>query len=150
METFRADFLKFFTKKRLNLAITWTTENSPKNPGISGIFLKFPYFLSNVLELIFSNFLPKNDEIWLFDWRLETCHQIQHFRNFFKTFCFRVEWFRADFLQFFSKKRLTLVIGWTAKNLPSNPSISGSFFKFSNFLLKVLDLISWNFLPRNV
>ena len=46
MECFTADFLRFFTKKRQNLAVGWTAEYSPSNPSISGIFLKFPNFLS--------------------------------------------------------------------------------------------------------
>ena len=37
-----ADFLRFFTKTRQNLAFGWTAGYSPSNPSISGIFLKFP------------------------------------------------------------------------------------------------------------
>ena len=45
MECFTPDFLKFFIKKRQNLAIGWTAGYSPSYPSISGIFLKFPNFL---------------------------------------------------------------------------------------------------------
>ena len=43
MECFAADFLRFFTEKRQNLAFGWPVEYS--NPSISGIFLEFPNFL---------------------------------------------------------------------------------------------------------
>ena len=46
MERFTADFLQFFTKKRQNLAFGQKAEYLPSNPNISGIFLKFPNFLS--------------------------------------------------------------------------------------------------------
>ena len=46
MEYFTADLLQFFTKKHQNLAFRWTTGYSPSNPSISGIFLKFPNFVS--------------------------------------------------------------------------------------------------------
>ena len=39
MECFIADFLRFFTKKRQNLAFGWTAGYSPSNQSISGIFL---------------------------------------------------------------------------------------------------------------
>ena len=45
MECFTADFLRFFTKNRQNLALGWTAGYLPSNPSISGIFLKFPNFL---------------------------------------------------------------------------------------------------------
>ena len=45
MECFTADFLRFFTDKRQNLALGWTAGYSPSNPSISGILLKFPNFL---------------------------------------------------------------------------------------------------------
>ena len=38
---FTADFLRFFNKKRQNLAFGWTTGYSQSNPSIAGIFLKF-------------------------------------------------------------------------------------------------------------
>ena len=44
---------------------------------------------------------------------------------------FSMECFTAYFLQFFTKKRQKLAFGWTAGHLPSNPSISGIFLKFS-------------------
>ena len=47
MECFTADVLQFFTKKSQNLAFGWTTGNSPSDPSISGIFLKFPNFLKS-------------------------------------------------------------------------------------------------------
>ena len=45
MECFTADFLRFFTKKRQNLALGWTAGYLPSNPSISEIFLNFPDFL---------------------------------------------------------------------------------------------------------
>ena len=47
---------------------------------------------------------------------------------------FSIECFTADFLHLFTKKRQNLAFGWTAGYSPSNPSISGIFVKFSNFL----------------
>ena len=46
VECFTADFLQCFTRKRQNLVFGRTTGNSPSNPSISGIFLKFPKILS--------------------------------------------------------------------------------------------------------
>ena len=45
-----------------------------------------------------------------------------------------MECFTADFLQFFTKKCQNLALDLTAGYLPSNPSISGIFLKFPNFL----------------
>ena len=45
MECFTADFLRFFTEKRQNLAFGWTAGYFPSNPSVSGVFLKFPSFL---------------------------------------------------------------------------------------------------------
>ena len=45
-----------------------------------------------------------------------------------------MECFTADFLQFFTKKRQKLAFEWTAGYSPSNPSISGIFLKFPNYL----------------
>ena len=45
MEYFTANLLQFFTEKRQNLAFGWTAGQSPSNPSIVGIFLKFPNFL---------------------------------------------------------------------------------------------------------
>ena len=42
--------------------------------------------------------------------------------------------FAADVLQFFTEKRQNLAFGWMAGYSPSNPSISGIFVKFPNFL----------------
>ena len=47
---------------------------------------------------------------------------------------FSMECFTADFLQFFTEKGQNLAFGWMAGYLPSNPSISGIFLKFTNFL----------------
>ena len=47
---------------------------------------------------------------------------------------FTMECFTADFLQSFNKKHQQLAFEWTAGYLPSNPSISGIFFKFFNFI----------------
>ena len=47
---------------------------------------------------------------------------------------FSMECFTADFLQFFTKKCQNLAFGWTTGYSPSNPSISGIFWKFPNFL----------------
>ena len=47
---------------------------------------------------------------------------------------FSMECFAADFLRFFTKKRQTLALGCAAGYSPLNPSISGIFFKFPNFL----------------
>ena len=55
MECFTVAFLQFFTKKPQNLAIGWTTEYSPSNPSISGIFLKFPNFLRSLSLKSFGN-----------------------------------------------------------------------------------------------
>ena len=45
MGCFTADFLRFFTEKRQNLAFGWTARYSPSDPSILGIFLKFTNFL---------------------------------------------------------------------------------------------------------
>ena len=42
MKCFTSDFLRFFTKKRQNLAFEWTAGYWPSNLSISDIFLKFP------------------------------------------------------------------------------------------------------------
>ena len=47
VKCFTADFLRFFTKKHQNLAFGWTAGYLPSNASISGIFLKFPNFLSS-------------------------------------------------------------------------------------------------------
>ena len=47
---------------------------------------------------------------------------------------FSMECFTAGFLQLFTKKLQNLAFGWTAGYSPSNPSISGIFLKFPNFL----------------
>ena len=47
---------------------------------------------------------------------------------------FSMEWFTAGFLQFFTKKCQNLAFGWRTGYSPSNPSISGIFWKFPNFL----------------
>ena len=47
---------------------------------------------------------------------------------------FSMDWFTADFLQFFTKKCQNLASGWTTGYSPSNPSISWIFWKFPNFL----------------
>ena len=47
---------------------------------------------------------------------------------------FSMEWFIADFLQFFTNKRQNLAFGWTAGYSPSNRIISGIFLKFSDFI----------------
>ena len=46
MECFTADFLQFFTEKLQNLAFERTAGYFPSTPSVSGIFLKFPNFLS--------------------------------------------------------------------------------------------------------
>ena len=45
MESFTADFLQFFLKRRQNLAFGWTAGYSSSKPSISGFFLKFSNFL---------------------------------------------------------------------------------------------------------
>ena len=45
-----------------------------------------------------------------------------------------MECFTGDFLRFFTQNCQNLAFGWAAGYLPSNPSISGFFWKFSNFL----------------
>ena len=47
---------------------------------------------------------------------------------------FSMECFTTDLLQFFTKKRQNLALGWKAGYSPSNPSISGILLKFPNFL----------------
>ena len=47
---------------------------------------------------------------------------------------FSMECITAEFLQFFSKIHQILAFGWTPGFSPSNPSISGIFLKFPNFL----------------
>ena len=47
---------------------------------------------------------------------------------------FSMDCFTTDFSRFFTKKRQNLALGWTAGYSPSNPSISGIFLKFPNFL----------------
>ena len=41
-ECITADFLRFFTEKRQNLAFGWQAGYLLSNPSISGIFFKFP------------------------------------------------------------------------------------------------------------
>ena len=54
MECFTANFLRFFTEKRQNLAFGWTAGYLPSNPRISGIFLKFIKFARyDVCNVIF-------------------------------------------------------------------------------------------------
>ena len=47
---------------------------------------------------------------------------------------FSIRCFKADILRFFTEKRQDLAFGWPAEYSPLNPSISGIFLKFSNFL----------------
>ena len=49
MECFTADFLRLFTYKRQNLAFGRTAGNSPSNPSILGIFLKFRNFVRSLV-----------------------------------------------------------------------------------------------------
>ena len=74
--------MQFFIRKRQNLALRWTAGKLPSNPCSSGICLKFLNFLWNVLELIFFNFIPKEDKIWPEGGRLGTRHQIEVFQEF--------------------------------------------------------------------
>ena len=55
---------------------------------------------------------------------------------------FSMEWFTADFLQFFTKKYQNLAFGWTTGYSSSNPSISRIFWKFLNFLINVYQCIN--------
>ena len=96
----------------------------------------------------FFNFLQENDKIWLLEWRLGTRHQIQAFQKFFETLYFRVDHLELISCNFFTQKRLTLAISSKAKNLPSNPRISGIFLKYRNFLWNVLELNFFKFLPK--
>ena len=48
---------------------------------------------------------------------------------------FSMEYFTADFLQFFNKKRQNLTFGWTAGYSPLNPYISRIFLKLPNLKL---------------
>ena len=86
MGCFRVDLLQFFTKKCLNLAFAWKAGNLLSNPRILGNFFKFSNFLWNVLELICSNFLPKNDKILLLVGPLGTRHETKGFQEFFWNF----------------------------------------------------------------
>ena len=45
-ECFAANFLQFLTRERQNLAPGWTPGYSAWVPSVSGIFWKFPNFLS--------------------------------------------------------------------------------------------------------
>ena len=47
---------------------------------------------------------------------------------------FEIDFFEFDFLRLFTEERQNLAFGWTAGYSPSNPSISGIFLKFPNFL----------------
>ena len=47
---------------------------------------------------------------------------------------FSMECFTADFLCFFTENCQNLAFGWTTGYSPSNPNISGIFFKFPKFL----------------
>ena len=47
---------------------------------------------------------------------------------------FSIDCFTADCLRLFTVKRQNLAFGWTTGYSPSNPSISGIFLKFPNFL----------------
>ena len=47
---------------------------------------------------------------------------------------FSMKCFTGDFLRFFTKKHQNLALAWQAEYSPSNPSISGIFLKFPNFL----------------
>ena len=50
---------------------------------------------------------------------------------------FSMECFTAAALEFFIKKRQNLAFGWTARYLPSNPSISGICLKFPHFVISL-------------
>ena len=79
----------------------------------------------------------KNLESWI-----KGCRQIQEI----KRIGFSVECFRADFLQFYTKKRSALGFGWLAGYSLSNPSISRIFLKFPYFLRsQVLSCLSFTF-----
>ena len=47
---------------------------------------------------------------------------------------YSMECFTAEFLRFFTKTCQNLAFGWTAGYSLSNPSVSGIFLKFPNFL----------------
>ena len=104
MESFRAYLLQFFTKKYLNLAFAWRAWNSSLNPSILGNFFRFSNFLWSVLELIFCNFLPKNDIIWLLGGRLGTPHKIRAFLEFFRNFLIFCGMFSSCFFSIFLQK----------------------------------------------
>ena len=47
---------------------------------------------------------------------------------------FSMKCFTADILQLFTEQRQNLAFRWPVEYSPSNPSISGIFLKFPNFL----------------
>ena len=49
MKCFAADILRVFTEMCGNLAFGCLVEELPSNPSISGIFLKFSYFLRSLV-----------------------------------------------------------------------------------------------------
>ena len=71
----------------------------------------------------------------------ELASKSKYFRNLLENSEFPLEYYRADFLQFFIQKWQNLAIGWTAGISPSNRSILRFFLKFLNFLWNLLELI---------
>ena len=147
---FRADLLQFFTKKRLTLTISSKAKNLPSNPRISGIFLKYPNFLWNVLELTFFKFLPKKPQDLAIGLLAGNSISNQPFQEFCWNFLFSCGMIRSWFLALFYQETSRYAIGWTGKNLPSNPSVSGIFLRFPSFLWNVLGLIFFNSLRINI
>ena len=132
-----------FPEKRLNLAIKRTAWCSPSNPSISGIFLKFPNFLWNVLKLIFPNFLPKNNKIGLLGGRLGNRHQIKAFQEFFWHFVIFCKMFYSWFLSIFYQE--TSKICAFCGLLGTRHQIQ-TFYEFSwNFLISCGMSWSWFF-----
>ena len=77
IESFTADFLRFFTKKRQKVALGCAAGYSPSNPSISGIFFKFPNFLNPrfyvvrqfMWQLVYSHSVDNNLVLFRLWWR---------------------------------------------------------------------------------
>ena len=65
MERFTPNVLHFLIKTRQNVAFGWANGQSPSNPKISGIFLKFPNELrSEVLSRLATREATRRFTFW--------------------------------------------------------------------------------------
>ena len=149
MECFRADFLEFFTKNYKISLFGWRLGTRQQIPEFQKFSWNFVISCEMLKRLVLAVFFQETSKFGYLADGWELAIKSKHFRNFLETSYFRVEFYRADFFHFFTKKRQNLAIGLTAVNSLSNRSILGIFLKFPNFLWNVLELIFFNFLPKN-